>query len=160
MIKVLNDANLDAAARGIISGAFVHSGQACIGTERVIVQRGASQQFIEKIKAIAAKTRAADQSKDPKAQLGYVFNAASAENIISMVKEAVDSGAELLVGDLKHDGALVQPHVVLGTKPGTRLWDRESFGPGKFAFAVSFIAHIIDLIVLLSSHDHRYRRHY
>ena len=130
--QVLNDANVDAAARGIISGAFVHSGQACIGTERVIVQRGAAQKLIEKIKALAVKVRAADQSVDPRAQLGLVFNPGSAQNIISMIKEAIASGAELLHGDLKYDGALVQPHVVLGAKPGTRLWDRESFGPGVY----------------------------
>ncbi len=153
----MNDANLDAAARGSVSGAFVHSGQVCIGTERVIVQRDASQQFIEKVKAIAARTRAADQSKDPKAQLGYVFNSASAENIISMIKEAIDGGAELLHGDLKNDGALVQPHVVLGAKPGTRLWDRESFGPGKSFTPKPRTIHIVDSLMLPKSHDHCYR---
>lgn len=130
--KVLDDANLDAAARAIISGAFLHSGQACVGTERVIVQRGASQELIKKITALAATIKAGDDPSDPQVRLGSVFSADSAQNIISMVKEAVDSGAELLVGDLKINGAFVQPHIVLGTKPGNRLWDRESFGPGAY----------------------------
>lgn len=132
---MLNDANLDVAARAIVSGAFTHSGQACIGTERVVVQRGASNELINKIKSTAAKIKAGDISKDPDAQLGAVFNSDSAQNIINMVKEAVDTGAELLVGDLKHNGTFVQPHVVLGTKPGARLWDRESFGPGTLQIA-------------------------
>lgn len=55
---------------------------------------------------------------------------AAAENIVSMVNDAVNGGACLLAGDMKHDGPWVQPHVVLGAKPGDRLWDRESFGPG------------------------------
>ncbi|KAI0085420.1 aldehyde dehydrogenase [Irpex rosettiformis] len=145
---VLNDANIDAAARGIISGAFVHSGQACIGTERVIVQRGASVQFIEKIKSLASKIKASDQSQDPRAQLGCVFSVGSAQNIISMVKEAIASGAELLHGDLKYDGPLVQPHIVLGAKPGTRLWDRESFGP---VFTVAIVDTIDQAVNLANS---------
>ncbi|KAJ3525120.1 hypothetical protein NM688_g8453 [Phlebia brevispora] len=52
-----------------------------------------------------------------------------------MIQEAVSEGAELLVGDMKADGAFVQPHIVLGAKPGQRMWDRESFGP-VFTIAV------------------------
>lgn len=105
----------------------------CISTERVIVQRGVSKRFIDLVKTIASKIKAVDQSKDANAKLGPVFSAASAANIISMVQEAVADGAELLVGDMKVDGAYVQPHVVLGARPGQRLWDRESFGPGEFS---------------------------
>ncbi|KAI0698465.1 aldehyde dehydrogenase [Cytidiella melzeri] len=142
---VLDDANIDAAARCIVSGAFVGSGQGCIGTERVIVQRGASKELIERIKTVASTIRAADQSKDPNARLSCVFNSGSAQNIIDMITEAIDSGAELLVGDLKRDGAFVQPHVVLGTKPGNRLWDRESFGPVMTIAIVDTIDEAVDL---------------
>ena len=50
-----------------------------------------------------------------------------------MVSEAVAEGAQLLNGDLKAEGAFVQPHVVVGAKPGQRLWDQETFGPGENA---------------------------
>ena len=129
-LVVLDDADIDAAARAIISGAFNNSGQMCIATERVIVQRAVSDKLISRLREIASKIQAGDQSAT-KARLGCVFSAAAAQNIVSMVKEAIESGAELLVGDLKADGAFVQPHVVLGAKPGQRMWDRESFGPGK-----------------------------
>ena len=102
----------------------------CIGTERVIVQRAVSDQLIARLKAIASRVKSGDQNTT-KARLGCVFSADAAQNIVSMVKEAVDGGAELLVGDLKADGAFVQPHIVLGAKPGQRMWDRESFGPGE-----------------------------
>ncbi|KAF7800257.1 hypothetical protein EIP86_011504 [Pleurotus ostreatoroseus] len=131
---VLNDANIDAAARAIVSGAFCFSGQMCIGTERVIVQRGVSQQLVERLKAVASKVKAGDQDTTD-AKIGCVFSAASAANIVSMVQEAVNDGAELILGDLKANGAFVQPHIVLGAKPGQRMWDRESFGP-VFTIAV------------------------
>ncbi|PSR88857.1 hypothetical protein PHLCEN_2v5006 [Hermanssonia centrifuga] len=125
---VLNGANVEAASRAIVSGAMNHSGQMCISTERVIVQRDIAQQLIDNVKAVTSKIKAGDQSKTD-AKLSCVFNPSSAANIISMIQEAVADGAELLVGDLKAQGAFVQPHIVLGAKPGQRLWDRESFGP-------------------------------
>ena len=129
-MQILKDANIEAAARAVVSGAMNHSGQMCISTERVIIQREVSQEFIERVKSIASKIKAGDTSKGD-AKLGPLFTAASAANVISMVSEAVAEGAELLVGDLKTDGAFVQPHIVLGAKPGQRLWDRETFGPGE-----------------------------
>ncbi|KAI0070615.1 aldehyde dehydrogenase [Panus rudis PR-1116 ss-1] len=143
---VLNDATLDVAARGIIAGAFLHSGQTCVATERVIVQRQVSSQLIQNIVDIAKRLKSGDVFKsNPDAQLGPQFCEASAENIIGMVKEAVDGGAKLLVGDLKREGAFVQPHVVLDAKPGTRLWDREIFGPVLTITVVDTIYEAIEL---------------
>lgn len=129
-VKVLNDATLDAAARAIVSGAMTYSGQMCVSTERVIVQRQVSEELISKIKSYASKLKAEDPFKDG-TKIGCVFNQGAAKNIINMIQSAVNDGAELLLGDLKADGAFVQPHIVLGTKPGSTLWDRESFGPGE-----------------------------
>lgn len=129
-VVVLDDADVDAAARAIISGAFNNSGQMCIGTERVIVQRAVYDRLITRLRGIASSIKAGDHAATG-ARLGCVFSAAAAQNIVSMVKEAIEGGAELLVGDLKADGAFVQPHIVLGAKPGQRMWDRESFGPGE-----------------------------
>ena len=107
------------------------SGQVCIGTERVIVQRGVSQQLIGKIRTISSQMTAGDPATG--AQLGCVFSAGSAEHIINMVSEAVAEGAQLLNGDLKAEGVFVQHHVVVGAEPGQRLWDQETFGPGENA---------------------------
>ena len=49
--------------------------------------------------------------------------------MLSMLDEAQKDGAELLVGDMKRDGAVVQPHLLKGVRPGMRIWERESFGP-------------------------------
>ena len=130
---MLDDADIDAAAQAIVSGAMLGSGQVCIGTERAIVQRGVSQQLIDRLKDITSEMTAGDPAAG--AQIGCVFSAASAENIISMVSEAVEEGSQLLVGDLKASGAFVQPHVLVGAKPGQKVWDKETFGPGEPSFA-------------------------
>ncbi|KAJ7928158.1 Aldehyde/histidinol dehydrogenase, partial [Mycena leptocephala] len=114
---VLNDASIPDAANAIVWGAMLHSGQICMSTERVIVQRGAAEPLIAQIKSLCASLTASDFQGDSKnAKLGPLFTEGSAENVVAMISEAKAAGAE-------------------GVKPGMRLWERESFGP-VIAFAV------------------------
>ncbi|KAF7348558.1 Aldedh domain-containing protein [Mycena venus] len=134
---VLNDASIPDAAKAIVWGAMLHSGQICMSTERVIVQRGAAEALIAQVKDLSAALTAGDLQKaeSKNAKLGPLFTEGSAENVVSMISEAQAAGAELLLGDLGRQGAVVCPHLVKGVKPGMRLWDRESFGP-VIAFAL------------------------
>ena len=90
--------------------------------------------------SIVSKLKAGNpfDSTDKAVRLSALFNEGSAENVINMIKEAKSDGAELLLGDLNRQGAVVQPHLVWGVKPGMRLWDKESFGPGAFSLSSSF----------------------
>ncbi|KAI5118594.1 hypothetical protein M0805_004169 [Coniferiporia weirii] len=126
---VLDDADIDTAARAIAHGALLHSGQICMSTERVIVQRKAAETLVPKLQEHFASLKAGDPSADPAFKLSALFSEGSAENVMNMLKEARDAGAKLLVGDLNRDGALIQPHLIQDVKPGMRAWDRESFGP-------------------------------
>ncbi|KAJ6491282.1 Aldehyde/histidinol dehydrogenase [Mycena vitilis] len=126
---VLDDASIPDAANAIVAGAMLHSGQICMSTERVIVQRGAAEPLIAQIKSLCMTLSAGDLQVNKSAKLGPLFTEAAAENVIGMISEAQAAGAEVLVGDVKRQGAVVQPHFVSGVKPGMRLWERESFGP-------------------------------
>ncbi|KAJ7484216.1 Aldehyde/histidinol dehydrogenase [Mycena latifolia] len=124
---VLNDASIPDAANAIVFGGMIHSGQVCMSTERVIVQRGAAEALIAHIKSLAASLTV---GSDPHStMLGPLFTEASAENVVSMITEAQSAGAEVVLGDLAREGAVVRPHLVMGVKPGMRLWERETFGP-------------------------------
>ncbi|KAG6864328.1 hypothetical protein C0991_010448 [Blastosporella zonata] len=126
-VIVLNDADVTAASRAIVNGAFAHSGQVCMSSERVIVQANIAPRLIDTVR---------DLVKGLEGNFGPLFNESSAENIVNMVKESVDAGAELLLGDLSRQRALVQPHLVKiaykgsETGKGVRMWEKESFGPG------------------------------
>ncbi|KAG7447024.1 aldehyde dehydrogenase [Guyanagaster necrorhizus] len=126
---VLNDADIDAAAKGIVSGALLYSGQICMSTSRVLVQRGVSDALTEKICVLCKSLKAGDPYTDPTAKLSALFSERSAENVLSMFHEAIGEGAQVLIGDVTRDGSVIQPHVFTGVKPGTRLWEREVFGP-------------------------------
>ncbi|KAF9459102.1 aldehyde dehydrogenase [Collybia nuda] len=132
---VLEDANIPEAAKAIAFGAMAHSGQICMSTERVIVQRGASASLLSSVRDLVKTLKAGDPVKDPTVNITALFTEASAENVLSMIREAQEAGAQLLLGDVHREGSLVKPHLMNGVKPGMRLWDRESFGPVT-AFAV------------------------
>lgn len=125
--KVLDDANINEAAKAIVQAGFLHTGQICMSTERVIIQRGVFEELRDKICKLAGTLKVGNGHDT---QLGPLFAESSAESVISMIKEAKEAGASVLLGDVSRDGVLVQPHVLTDVKPGMRLWDRESFGPG------------------------------
>ncbi|KAI0731376.1 aldehyde dehydrogenase [Earliella scabrosa] len=128
-VVVLEDADIPRAARAITSSALLNSGQICMSTERVIVQRQAVSSLLEELTALFKQAAAGDIEGDHPAVLGALFTQGSAENVIAMMKEAVAAGAKVALGDLTRQGAVVQPHIVTDVRPGMRLWDRESFGP-------------------------------
>ncbi|OSD04847.1 aldehyde dehydrogenase [Trametes coccinea BRFM310] len=150
-VVVLEDADISRAARAITSSALLHSGQICMSTERVIIQKGATEALIEQLKLLFKQIRAGDPQSDPSVTIGALFTQNSAENVINMIKEAVRDGAQVLIGDLKRDGAIVQPHIVAGVKPGMRLWDRESFGP---VIALAVVDTIDDAVAAANASDY------
>lgn len=128
---VLDDADLETAARAIAQGALANSGQVCMSTDRVIVQRRAAETLVPRLQEIFAKVRAGDPSKNANVTLAPMLNEVLAESVVTMLRDAREEGAEVVLGDVSRDGAVVQPHILRGVRPGMRAWDRESFGPGE-----------------------------
>lgn len=126
---VLDDADVEHAARAIIFGAMLHSGQICMSTERVIATRAVAEALTAQLAALVNQLRSGDPAHDPGARLSAVFTEQSAAGIVANLRDAVHEGARVVAGDLQHAGAVVQPHVLADVRPGMRAWDQESFGP-------------------------------
>lgn len=124
--QVLADANFDDCARGLLAGALMNSGQVCMSTERIIVERSAVEPLVAALKKHIASITAGDPATSA---ISSLFTEASAEGILGLLRDAKDAGAEIVAGDIQRDGALMKPHIVLGVKRGMRLWEQESFGP-------------------------------
>lgn len=101
-----------------------------MSTERVIVQRGIAEAFTTQLISVVSKLKAGDVTTNSDTKLPPLFTEGSAQNVLNFMNEAREQGAEVLLGDLTRKGAVIQPHLVKGVKPGMALWDRESFGPG------------------------------
>jgi acyl-CoA reductase-like NAD-dependent aldehyde dehydrogenase len=140
---VLADADIEQASRSIVFGALLFSGQICMSTERVIVQRPVLEPLVAAIKRHIDTLIVGDPEH---AHLSSLFTDRSADNIIAMLREAKEAGAEVLLGDLEKAGpALLRPHILTGVKTETRLWQRETFGPVLVVAVVDTVDEAVEL---------------
>ena len=124
---VLPDADLEEAVAAAKFGAFMHQGQICMSTERVVVDRSVLDPFTEKLGERAAALKVGDPG-DPDTQIGPMVSAESAQRVGEMVEDAVSHGAEVVTGG-EPDGELFPPTVLKGVTSEMRLYGEESFGP-------------------------------
>ncbi|KAJ5934374.1 hypothetical protein N7466_003921 [Penicillium verhagenii] len=123
---VLDDADLDKAAMKCAIGSFMHSGQICMSTERIVVQRSIADEFKTKLAATAEKIF----GKEAPA-LGLVNAAAVAKNK-RLVSDAVARGANILFGDAsanESSATSMRPIIVADVKKEMDMYATESFGP-------------------------------
>ncbi|KAL5585713.1 hypothetical protein FOVSG1_013405 [Fusarium oxysporum f. sp. vasinfectum] len=124
---VLKDADIKKAALGCTLGAFLHSGQVCMGTERVIVHSSIADEFIETLQTTV------DAVFPPSMPAPTMISRASVERVHSLVRDAVGKGASILHGpvDLHSEQSTngFRPTVVGNVNPLMDLHYTESFGP-------------------------------
>ncbi len=131
---VLDDADVDAAVNAAVFGAFMHQGQICMSTERIIVDAAVADQFVNKFAARAAALPAGD----PRGHvvLGSLVSLAAAEKMDALIADATAKGATLRAGG-KRAGTVVEATVLDNVTPGMRIYAEESFGPVKPVIRVS-----------------------
>lgn len=126
-VVVLADADVDAAVQACVSGAFWAAGQNCIGTQRILVERGVYEAFRDAFVARTRRLRAGDPA-DERTDVGPLISERAAAAAEAVVAAALADGARLLCGHWR-DGALYAP-TVLEDVPGTAaVWREEAFAP-------------------------------
>ena len=124
---VCEDADVDNAARKLATAAFAYAGQVCIKAQRLFVARPIYDRFLAGLLAATKKIEPSDPS-DTTAVLGPMIDSESAERVSSWVEEARQAGAKVLL-PARRDGSRLWPLVVEEAPAGTKLRDREIFGP-------------------------------
>ena len=124
---VLDDADLEAAAQAATFGAFMHSGQICMSTERIIVDRSVQDALLEKL-AARAEALTTGSPFEQTTMVGPVVTEASSHHVGELVDDARQHGAAIVTRG-EGEGALLSPTVVAGVTPQMRLYSEESFGP-------------------------------
>jgi vanillin dehydrogenase len=140
---VLEDADLDAAAAAASFGAFMHQGQICMSTERIVIDRRVADEFAQKLAARASSLKVGDP-RDPSTQIGPLINAGALDRVSELVEDAVDKGAQLLTGG-EADGLVYRPTVLRGVTPEMRIYREESFGPSVSIIEVDNAEQAIDV---------------
>lgn len=126
---VLDDADLQAAVDGAAFGAFANSGQICMSTERIIVDRKIADAFVEQLAAKAAELPLGDPRKGP-VVLGSVVDASTVERCNALIDDALAKGAVLVCGG-KAENTLMPATLLDHVTPQMRIYHEESFGPVK-----------------------------
>jgi acyl-CoA reductase-like NAD-dependent aldehyde dehydrogenase len=124
---VLADADIDEAVAAAKFGSFMHQGQICMATERIVADRSIASAFAEKLGERAATLKVGDP-RDPETEIGPLVNRAALERVSGLVDDAVERGAEVVTG-AEADGPCYQPTVLNGVTPEMRIYHEESFGP-------------------------------
>jgi acyl-CoA reductase-like NAD-dependent aldehyde dehydrogenase len=128
---VFADADLDAAVRGAVWGVFANSGQACVATTRLLVERSVSEQVVERIVEATRRLRVGDPL-DAGVHLGPVASERQYDRVRSYIETAAGDGAEMLVGGVpleRGPGYYVDPTVFTGVDMDARVAREEIFGP-------------------------------
>jgi aldehyde dehydrogenase (NAD+) len=127
---VFPDADLDAAANGIIAGVFAATGQTCMAGSRLIVHADVHDALVEKVAARADTIKLGDPT-EADTEMGPVANAPQYEKVIGYLRGAQEEGASFACGGAaaEQGGLFVKPTVVTGVGPDHTIVREEVFGP-------------------------------
>jgi acyl-CoA reductase-like NAD-dependent aldehyde dehydrogenase len=125
---VLEDADLDRAARGVVWGAFYNAGQACLSVERVYVVEAVHDTFLAKV---AARTRELRAGWGPGTDVGPMVTPFQLAIVEEQLTDALARGARIVVGGGRTDPAsnTLLPTVLMNVDDRMKLMREETFGP-------------------------------
>lgn len=124
---VLDDADLDLAASNVAWGCYLHQGQICMATGRVLVHRDIADALVERMVEKANHLPVGNPATEQVA-LGPIISKRQIDRIHSIVQESVSQGASLKAGGTYKE-RFYQPTVLVEVKPGMRAFEEEIFGP-------------------------------
>jgi succinate-semialdehyde dehydrogenase/glutarate-semialdehyde dehydrogenase len=128
---VFDDADLDAAVDGLMAGKFRNGGQTCVSPNRVFVQAGVHDRFVEKLRARIAALKVGPAS-DESSNIGPMINAKAVDKIDRHVKDAVEGGARIVVGGQRLAALgpnFFAPTLLVGADAAMACSCEETFGP-------------------------------
>ena len=126
---VLDDADVDLAARGAVWGAFANAGQVCASVERAYVHESLAAGFVDRVVAQAQGLRVGAHD-DPGADVGPLVSDRQFSIVKDLVDDAVAGGARLLTGGPDpRGGRFFRPTVLVDVRPDMRIMREEIFGP-------------------------------
>jgi succinate-semialdehyde dehydrogenase/glutarate-semialdehyde dehydrogenase len=127
---VLEDADLERAARGIVFGGFYNAGQTCVSTERVYVVETVFEPFVRRVVELTRQLRTgAGPGADR--DVGPMAHEAQAGIVETHIRDAVARGARVVIGGERSDptSPFIEPTVLVDIAPGSKVLEEETFGP-------------------------------
>jgi benzaldehyde dehydrogenase (NAD) len=124
---ILADADLERAVAAANFGAFMHQGQICLSTERILVERSVADELTDRLRERTGSLTVGDPH-DPDTQIGPLVSDDALRRVGELLQDAVVKGAKVLCGGNAH-GRCLEPTVLTDVTPEMRIYSEESFGP-------------------------------
>ena len=140
---VFDDADLDAAVDGVIAAKFRNGGETCVCANRIFVQDGVHDDFVERLSAKVAAMKVGPGT-DADTQIGPMINMAALDKIRDHITDATAKGASIAAQATAPDGQYARPTVLTGATTDMRLASEETFGPVAPIFRFTAEAEAVD----------------
>jgi succinate-semialdehyde dehydrogenase/glutarate-semialdehyde dehydrogenase len=129
-LLVFDDADLDLAVAGAIASKFRNAGQTCVCANRILVQAGVYDAFVERFAAATRALRVGNGFEDGVEQ-GPLIDEAAVAKVEEHLSDAVAGGASVVCGGERHalGGTFYEPTVISGVTADMRVAHEETFGP-------------------------------
>lgn len=127
---VFDDSPIEETVAGLVSAKLRNSGQVCISPNRIFLQDGIYEQFVEQLVATVAKIRV-DQGLQKEFVVGPLINQMAVDKVASLVDEAVLNGATIRLGGKLHEkgGLFYEPTILCDLDQSSAVHNTEIFGP-------------------------------
>jgi len=127
---VFDDADLDVAVEGAIASKFRNMGQTCVCANRILVQDGVYDAFVERFSA-AVSALHVGPGFDEGVEQGPLIDEAAVAKVEEHISDALAGGATVTAGGGRHalGGTFFEPTVLAGTTPSMKIAREETFGP-------------------------------
>ncbi len=127
---VFDDADLDAAAEGLMQSKYRNAGQTCVCANRIYVQAGVYDAFAEKMKAKMPGLKVG-RGTDSGVNIGPLIDEQGLAKVEDHLADALSKGAKVLVGGKRHalGGRFFEPTLLTGVPADAKVATEETFGP-------------------------------
>jgi len=128
---ILEDADLDEAAKACVTSRMINSGQSCIGAKRFIVVEEIYDTFLKKFKALMKAKKMGDPMKNT-TDIGPMARFDLRDELHEQVQKSIQKGAKAIMGGKipgNRKGAFYPATILVNVKKGMPAYDDELFGP-------------------------------
>jgi aminomuconate-semialdehyde/2-hydroxymuconate-6-semialdehyde dehydrogenase len=132
---VFADCDFDEAVTGVVESTFLNTGQVCLCSERVYVERPIFDRFVAALK-VKAESLKPGWPQEQDTTIGPLISRQHRDKVLSYYKLAAQEGGTIVTGggtpsfgDARDDGFYVQPTIITGLTENARCVQEEIFGP-------------------------------
>jgi succinate-semialdehyde dehydrogenase/glutarate-semialdehyde dehydrogenase len=127
---VFDDADIGAAVQGAIDSKFRNAGQTCVCANRILVQSGIHDAFVERFSEAVNQLKVG-HGLDAEVAIGPLIEESAVAKVERHLSDATSKGAHVLSGGQRHQlgGTFFEPTILVGATSGMELASGETFGP-------------------------------